>query len=225
MKTDSFFLFEYIYSIIRIKPIKNVNRHCVCTSSKDQMCSTWVLTLKFPNTEWKLYRYCLIEVDFVDTVTILLSMKKRDRIRFCELSKTGLHLSYFFPPPPIWHWGNKEKKRGYILHTDIWKILSFSLKITTTWSWSQVWKESCSYLPFWNPQRHTVLRKLLFHCSWSQLSSKDWASSSSKLHGIGELHKWYWKWVRVVGLEDEVSRKTCTGYICVSFTSCHECSF
>lgn len=132
----------------------------------------------------------------------------------------------FFPPTSIWYWGNKEKKKGgYILHTDIWKILSFSLKITTTWSWSQVWKESCSYLPFWNPQRHTVLRKLLFHRKRSQLSSKDWASSSSKLHGIGELHKWCWKWVRVVGLEDEVSRKTCTGYICVSFTSCHERAF
>lgn len=101
---------------MRIKPIKNVNRHCVCTSSKDQMCSTWG-TLKFPNTEWKLYRYSLIEVDFVDTVTILLSMKKRKRIRFCELSKTGLHLSYFFFPPPLSDTeGIKKKKRGGIFY-------------------------------------------------------------------------------------------------------------
>lgn len=128
MKTDSFFLFEYIYSIIRIKPIKNVNRHCVCTSSKDQMCSTWVLTLKFPNTEWKLYRYCLIEVDFVDTVTILLSMKKRDRIRFCELSKTGLHLSYFFPPPLSDTEGIKKKKGGIFYIQTSEKSYPFHLK-------------------------------------------------------------------------------------------------
>lgn len=55
----------------------------------------WVLTLKFPNFECKLYRYCLIEVDSVGTVIMLLSMRESDRMRFCELSKAGLHLSYF----------------------------------------------------------------------------------------------------------------------------------
>lgn len=43
------------------------------------MCSTWVLTLKFPKFEWKLYRYCLIEVDSVGTVIMSLSMRKRGR--------------------------------------------------------------------------------------------------------------------------------------------------